>query len=132
MSDRDRWHRDSKGNEHFYAHDAEWADRDARQQKASSGSGRSRSSPYWDSDRWHVAVIIPFVAILLECQKLWGHVEKAMKGAGFSERVAEWTGIAAGIALLALAATCLLKAPSPPAKIAVTILFAVVAGYFIF
>lgn len=130
MKDDGGWHRDSKGNEHFYAHDAEWADREARFQKQSSGG--SRSGSYWDSDRWHLMVMIPFVFIFFECYELWKDVEKEMKGSGFSPKVAEGLGIAAAIALLALAATLLVKAPNPISKIAVSIAFAAIAGHFIF
>ncbi|MNJ78523.1 hypothetical protein D3C77_762970 [compost metagenome] len=55
-----------------------------------------------------------------------------MKGAGFSPKVAEGFGIAAAVALLALAVALLVKAPSPLSKIVVSISFAVIAGYFIF
>ena len=134
MSDRDGWHRDSKGNEHFYAHDAEWANRDIREQaERSSSSSAYSSDSSGNAQNVFQIILMMFGGVCLSAgHKLWVIVVKSMKGSGFTPVVSDRVGMAAGIALVALGAALVWKTPSYIGKSVVTILYTVIAGFLIF
>jgi hypothetical protein len=133
MSDQDGWHRDSKGNEHFYSHDAEWANRDIRQKEAARGSsGSSSNSGSNDAaNRFQFIISIAGAACLLAAHKLWVVVEKSMKVSGYSPVVSDRVGLAAALALIALGGVLVWKAPGYLGKSVVCILYALITGYLI-
>ena len=130
MSDQDGWHRDSKGNEHFYAHDAEWADRDMRQNQAARTSS-SNSGSNDAANRFQFIISIAGAACLFAAHKLWVVVEKSMKVSGYSPVVSDRVGLAAGLALIALGGVLVWKAPGYLGKSIVCILYALITGYLI-
>jgi hypothetical protein len=130
MSDQDGWHRDSKGNEHFYSHDAEWADRDMRQKQAARTSS-SNSGSNDAANRFQFIISIAGAACLLAAHKLWVVVEKSMKVSGYSPVVSDRVGLAAAICLIALGGVLVWKAPGYLGKSVVCILYALITGYLI-
>lgn len=134
MSDRDGWHRDMKGNEHFHAHDAEWANRDIREQaeRDSSGSSHRLDSSGNAENGFQVVSWITGGLCLSEAHKLWIIVEKSMKGSGFTPVVSDRVGMAAGIALIALGGALVWKTPGYLGKSVVAILYVLIGGFFIF
>ncbi|MFJ1573012.1 hypothetical protein ACIOAU_15735 [Pseudomonas sp. NPDC088322] len=133
MSDRDGWHRDSRGNEHFHAHDAEWADREIREKAASSSSSDYGRDPSRNAAHgFQLAFLFLGGVCLHEARLLWQMVEKSMKSSGFSPVTSDRVGMAAGAALLVFGAVLIWKAPGYLAKTVVLILFALIAGYLIF
>lgn len=133
MSDRDGWHRDSRGNEHFHAHDAEWADREIREKAASSSSSDYGRDPRRNAAHgFQLAFLFLGGVCLHEARLLWQIVEKSMKSSGFSPVTSDRVGMAAGAALLLFGAVLIWKAPGYLAKTVVLILFTLIAGYLIF
>lgn len=133
MRDRDGWHRDSRGNEHFHAHDAEWADREIREKAASSSSsGYGRDESRDAAKGFHVLCWFVGTVCMIEAVSLRGIVEKWMKGAGFSPVTSDRVGMVAGLALLFFVGALIWKAPGYLAKSIVLILSALIAGFFIF
>jgi hypothetical protein len=130
MSDQDGWHRDSKGNEHFYSHDAEWADRDMRQKQAARTSS-SNSGSNDAANRFQFIISIAGAACLLAAHKLWVVVEKSMKVSGYSPVVSDRVGLAAALALIALGGVLVWKAPGYLGKSIVCISYALITGYLI-
>ncbi len=129
MKDKDGWHRDSKGNEHFYAHDAEWADKEIRQKRAAQGSsgggggGSSRSSGIDFENRFQFFFSVTGGVCLLEAHELWTDIEKSMKASGYSPVTSDRVGMVAGIALVALFGFLICKTPGYLGKSIVCVLF---------
>ena len=125
MSDKKKMHTDSSGNEHFNASEAEWADRDIREKKKKKGDGSSSFGEIF---------VVVWAVVLFGCYKLYHDLEKAMIKHGYSAEVSDITGKVAGIALLIVAITLVVKAGTPLDRALVCLLYLLiaVAGFILF
>ena len=122
VSEPKKMHTDLEGNEHFQASEAEWADKDIRQKRTSTGND--------DGSSWQAVV---WLIVLFGCYKLWHLVEDFLTKSGFSEGFSSVSGKIAGAALLVLAITIMVKAGGYRERLFVSLcylLIAITIGYF--